>query len=327
MPSGRLRIGYPVAGTYSLVADFATFGLNGQSATLSKTTNDANWQPDKKITFSGTHGAAFTTIDPVGSEYVFGSYSGGFGSTYNTAQTRGGRASSLQSTIASGSDGNGGDGRGLFGLSIGLPEALMVGQGSWLHIGCWVKFASGFNGLTNNSIGASRFGLKFFRLQNNQGNSRIDYEPSTDGSGVMRGWYYSNEFGGVSQATFVQDSTSIPTLNQWCFVETATYLHASAASAIQRIWVDGVFAMEFANTNLKYRNSSGTISNITVPATPSLPNSAALMEAFLLFTNWNGNSPQANTVWIDSVAFHSAIGTLPGTDEFGNPNMGNGSLL
>jgi hypothetical protein len=39
--SGRLRIGYPVAGTYTLAAGQGSFSLSGQNATLSKSTVDS----------------------------------------------------------------------------------------------------------------------------------------------------------------------------------------------------------------------------------------------------------------------------------------------
>ena len=325
-----------------------SYGLTGQSTTLTYSAAGGAFTPDLIVNFDGLS----DTQAVYGSGSVAGKrwdgvsldtpYANGFGMRATTSVKMPGKTSSCALSIAAGSDGDpaGGDtgvGMGAFGGTLDIPGGG-VSEGEELWWGQWIYFPTGWrwDSQTSQSL------IKFMRLDHHDDTAHLDlyilngnyeYYGNTDSSSAapseQSGFWYVNEYGvatGNTEPATKITSTGI-TLNQWVWVEQYIYAHSNASLAKRRLWVDGVFAREQIGAAVKWRANDGQIKTITAPSGErTLASSTDFLTLLRQFTYWNSYAPQNQTCYIQAILAHKNASTLPDADEFGNPMIGNNTI-
>lgn len=330
--------------------------IGGVSDTFTATTLAASsFTPDVVLTFEGTNGTAIGDITIQTYGKLGSSYIGGYGSKYSNAQTRAGRSTSMEMSIPSGSDGDpsGGDtgtGKGLWGFNIDLPASMICSNGDVLHSAYWMFFPSNFDS------SASGAHLKFLRytshlLSNLTGpggtidpnavsNGRLDHlidnPEAFDVSpyvshGQQQGWMINNEYDNQavylsppvgSMSTQIKSTRVIPR-GSWALIETRVKWTATASQAEEYMWINRQFAFKRIGSTLSWIDNTGTLVSRTITASKTLTSSSYCIANLMMFTYWNSNSPQTQSVWLDKIALAKNPASLPDSDEYGNPMMGN----
>lgn len=327
---------------YTLVCGAGSFGSTGESATL---TNSAagSFTPLVHKNFDGltngqsvysTGSVAGKNWDAVANNTAFAA---GFGMQATTAVARPGKTSSCAISIKSGSDGDpsGGDtgvGMGAFGGYVTFPTNISEGQDVWW--GAWMFFPTGWSwdSPTHNNQ------VKFMRWQHSGGSSHMDiyvlngnysYGPQesySPASAAQSGWAFRNEYFPVANADTdftANPSGGIAPLNSWVWVEQYVHATATAANAIRRRWVNGVFVAEQVGNAAKWRDHTGTIKTKTLAAAIiTLQTSSDVLNSAAHFTYWNSYAPQDQTCYINDIVIHNNGADLSATDEFGNLMIG-----
>lgn len=330
--------------------------IGGVSDTFTVTTvASSSFTPDVVLTFEGTNGAAVGNIAIQTYGKLSTTYAGGYGSKYSNAQTRAGRSTSMEMSIPSGSDGDPaggstGTGKGLWGFNIDLPASMICQNGDVLHSAYWMFFPSNFD---SSAPGAH---LKFLRytshlLSNLTGpggtvdanavsNGRLDHlidnPEAFDVSpfvthGQQQGWMINNEYDNqavylsppVGSLSTQMKSTRVIPRGSWALIETRVKWTATASQAEEYMWINRQFAFKRIGSTLSWINESGTLVSRTITASKTLTSASYCIANLMMFTYWNSNSPQTQSVWLDKLALAKNPASLPDSDEYGNPMMGN----
>lgn len=299
------------------------------------------------LTTSSAHIGVDNTLAAVrGSASVQSSYQNGYGASYSTTQTRGGRAFSASLKIRAGSDGDpsdNGDGLplflsggadGLFGLNFGnLPAGVRGVSGSYTHVRFWIYIPTGINFTSNAGW------LKMIRYHRGGSYGHVETHITNIGAhstgipnasqNIQEGWTFYNESDSSSQGgiwsppinglptAFVTNRIFIP--GQWNCLERRDDWNSNPLLAKRTLWLNGQFVAKFDGTNLSFINGSGVLQTYT-GLTPSHTIDTGVIDEMRLFTYWNGYAPQNTELFVDSVIFHG--GALPNVDEYGNPYLG-----
>ena len=330
--------------------------IGGVSDTFTATTvASSSFTPDVELTFVGTNGAAVGDI-PIQTYGKLGSsYAGGYGSKYSNTHTRAGRSTSMEMSIPSGSDGDPaggstGTGKGLWGFNIDLPASMICQNGDVLHSAYWMFFPSDFD---SSAPGAH---LKFLRytshlLSNLTGpggtvdanavsNGRLDHlidnPEAFDVSpyvshGQQQGWMINNEYDNqavylsppVGSLSTQMKSTRVIPRGSWALIETRVKWTATASQAEEYMWINRQFAFKRIGSTLSWIDNTGTLVSRTITASKTLTSSSYCIANLMMFTYWNSNSPQTQSVWLDKIALAKNPASLPDADEYGNAMMGN----
>lgn len=345
------------AGAYrvKVVATFGGSDAAESGTTATGTIASSSFTPDVELTFVGTNGAAVGDI-PIQTYGKLGSsYTGGYGSKYSNTHTRAGRSTSMEMSIPSGSDGDPaggstGTGKGLWGFNIDLPASMICSNGDILHSAYWMFFPSDFD---SSATGAH---LKFLRytshlLSNLTGpggtvdgnavsNGRLDHlidnPEAFDVSpyvshGQQQGWMINNEYDNqavylsppVGSLSTQMKSTRVIPRGSWALIETRVKWSATASQAEEYMWINRQFAFKRIGSTLSWINEGGTLVSRTITASKTLTSSSYCIANLMMFTYWNSNSPQTQSVWLDKIALAKNPASLPDADEYGNPMMGN----
>lgn len=272
---------------------------------------------------------------------------GGFGSYISNAQTRGGRATSLRTTIKAGTFGYGdvSDTTGRFGFNILFPNSIKCVEGDTLHMIFAIFFDSNFNSYTNTGI------LKFLRFLGNASTSTpygnldhcivndygyVEGDTPTGSPNWMHGLMWGNEAnhaGEVWQSGYgfvsgIKTNRNL-TRGQWCVVEHRQKFSSNPALASRTTWIDGQFVADFTGNTKTYINASGVLTTLTGGQVENIA-AGVTIDMCRLFTYFNNASQQDQGVWVDRVGFYripsgSAV-ALPNTDAYGNKFLGLGVI-
>lgn len=313
------------SGSNSTAADCTVVASpSGVQDTFSATTlSSGTFTPLRDINFNGLADAASVSSSGTANKRFdfWGTYSNGFGSRATTAVARSGNSSSCAMSVQSGNDGGTGGGtgpNGSFGGGISFDSTLQTAQGEDLFIGMWLRFPSTFNFTANTGY------LKFLRiLQVNGSGAENGGKLEHHIKGNSAGFNLASEITPNSQTITLKDcDRKIVKDDAWHQICWQTRAHATTASCIRRIWVDGQLSYERTGGVLNKWRSGGAwqTENFsgTGTAEPTLAVSTGKLSGIMLFTYWNGNSPQDQTCHLQRIVFHKNAAELNGTDEFGN---------
>jgi hypothetical protein len=253
----------------------------------------------------------------------------GFGGVVTTDQHRSSKHNSLALSIRQGSDGIGGgtgSNDGLFGFEIYPPASsgkYYATSGQTFHAGFWMYIPPVFDNATNIQEDVLKFVLNCFPSVVT-GKSDVHMSPT--------GFALLNEFDphdNVNNSYPSMRPGTNPTYpkGQWFWFERATTLSTDGDASIVRVWIDDTLLLEQNGRTIKWQTTDGayhTQTGSTVGA-PSMPPGATGLEFVYVFTYWNGNSPQSQTVYVDDIA--TAVDeTGMAKDAFGNPMIGKGAF-
>lgn len=320
--------------------------IGGVSDTFTATTLSGSFSLTALYTFGGgTNGAAVGILSKPNSGEVQTSYAGGYGSTYSTAQTRGGRTTSIRTTIKAASDGDPSDvgaGMGLFGSNITLPTTARCGDGDTLHTIMALYFDPTFDTHTNTGV------LKFIRFLQGDGTyghldhlilndyGYIEGDTATAGPHSPHGFAFGNESdhsgevwkSGYGYVSGIRSNRNV-TRGAWCILELRQKFSTNAATASRTIWIDGQFVVDFTGNTKTYINESGSLVTLTGGQCVNI-GSGKTIDTMRLFTYWNGYAPKDQGVYIDSIGFYKIPSgqsdNLPNTDSYGNKFIGLGVI-
>lgn len=200
-------------------------------------------------------------------------------STYSTEQSfEGGK--SCKMTITGGTDGFGN-----WGGTIAFPADIAKGSDYWLDL--YAFLPTGFNILT-----PTNGSLKFIRLrQTTAAAGHVGYfdlslvdDIPLDTAAQYRmikedtsGWVYSGAAGLLTRNVWHRVSLHVVFDN---------VLQSSGGTARVRVWQDGVRLVD--NSNIR-----------------TMLNATDLVKSLYLFTYWNGNSPQTQSLYLDNIRMAS----------------------
>lgn len=320
--------------------------IGGVSDTFTATTLSGSFSLTALYTFGGgTNGSAVGILSQANSGEVQTSYNGGYGSTYSTAQTRGGRSTSIRTTIKAASDGDPSDvgaGMGLFGSNITLPTTARCGDGDTLHTIMALYFDPTFDTHTNTGV------LKFIRFLQGDGTyghldhlilndyGYIEGDTATAGPHSPHGFAFGNESdhsgevwkSGYGYVSGIRSNRNV-TRGAWCILELRQKFSTNAATASRTIWIDGQFVVDFTGNTKTYINESGSLVTLTGGQCVNI-GSGKTIDTMRLFTYWNGYAPKDQGVYIDSIGFYKIPSgqsdNLPNTDSYGNKFIGLGVI-
>ncbi|HLK38277.1 MAG TPA: hypothetical protein VKU41_16055 [Polyangiaceae bacterium] len=249
----------------------------------------------------------------------------GFGGVISTAQHRPNKNNSLALSIRQGSDGLGGGtgtNDGMFGFQLFPPSSLgqyYATSGQTFHTGFWMYIPSSFDNGTNLQESILKFVLNCFPSVVT-GKSDVHMSPT--------GYALMNEFDPHDNVNNNYPSMRPGTnpnypKGEWFWFERATYLSTDGDASIIRIWVNDTLLLEQNGRTIRWQTTDGAYhaqTGSTVGA-PSMPAGATGLEFVYVFSYWNGNSPQSQTVYVDDIT--TAVDeTAMTTDAFGNPMIG-----
>ena len=253
----------------------------------------------------------------------------GFGGVVTTDQHRTSKHSSLALSIRQGSDGLGGgtgSNDGMFGFQLFPPASsgqYYATSGQTFHTGFWMYVPSTFDNATNLQEDILKFALNCFPSVVT-GKSDVHMSPT--------GFAFINEFDpheNVNNSYPSMRPGTNPTYpkGQWFWFERATTLSTNGDDSIIRVWIDDTLLLEQNGRTIKWETTDGayhTQTGSTVGA-PSMPPGATGLEFVYVFSYWNGNSPQDQTVYVDDIT--TAVDeTGMAKDAFGNPMIGKGAF-
>lgn len=287
----------------------------------------ATFTPQYIKTFNGlTNGTPYNENSSMG----YATSGNGYGAFGSTAQTRGGRSSSLELTIQSGTSGDneaGSANNGLWGYEAIIPTAIRPGVGTSIWFGIWIFYPTGFDPLTGDGF------VKWLRIVNSLSGQKTDIEVLTNGTNAQQGWFGNDEnSGNGAQDPFMQSQASSVMLrqNQWNFLEVQVVPTNLAGQCTIRFWCNGLFAFEMVNKTQKWINASGAVQSQTVAHGNYDLNAAnGVLTNFNFATYWNAPYPKGDQhVYIDSIVMYvGPSAALPAVDQFGNRMMGAGAPL
>jgi hypothetical protein len=285
-------------------------------------------------TFKPLQHFSMDSFMPGGPAIVTGGYGGdqlndwtksGFGGVVTTAQHRPNKNNSLALSIRQGSDGLGGGtgtNDGMFGFQLFPPSSL--GQyyatlGQTFHTGFWMYIPSTFDNGTNLQESILKFVLNCFP---SVVTGKSDVHMSATGYALINE-YDPHENVNNNYPSMRPGTNPTYPKGQWFWFERATYLSTNGDASIIRIWVNDTLVLEQNGRTIQWRTTDGayhTQTGSTVGA-PSMPPGATGLEFVYVFTYWNGNSPQSQTVYVDDIT--TAVDETGMTkDAFGNPMIG-----
>lgn len=263
------------------------------------------------VTFWG----AYDSVANVGTE-------GDTGITYGTD------TSSAQLSIKQGSNGRPGDtagetssdNSGDFGWIKNFTNPILESTNEEVWTFFRIFIPTGFKYTTNTSSG-----LKFVRHSPDIG-SKLDLLILSDASGNQTGWNIANENYPEPTSETGRTSSRLFIENQWNTVCFYTNVTKTRTGTVQRLWINDEFVMEHVGgasgiTTKWWDNSLQTDTWTTIPNDETgwgtIPGGASQLSNTMIFTYWNGNSPQDQSVNIDKVHTHKDFNDLA-SDIYGN---------
>tara|TARA_R110002012_G_scaffold315863_1_gene530234 strand:+ start:1179 stop:3098 length:1920 start_codon:yes stop_codon:yes gene_type:complete len=271
------------------------------------------------------------SITPLVSFY--GAYGNGYGSQGDTSIAYGSNTSSASMSIQSGTTGRPGDGtpagNGDFGFIESLTtagHAVADGGDLWVYGKLFIPLGFDFSG-------AGGLGLKFLRFTFPGSGGKLDVHIGENGSGVNNSFSISNENFSQFQSDVHRETNRTLNLGAWndfCFYVSAT---ADTSTTEMRLWINDEFVMEHvgngADITTNWTNPAGALDSATwTPAGggfAALPNSGETISSMYLFTYWNGNAAQDQSV---NVQYMNYVQTETGlaTDAYGNKYVNSGQV-
>jgi hypothetical protein len=249
----------------------------------------------------------------------------GFGGAVTTAQHRPNKNNSLALSIRQGSDGFGGGtgtNDGLFGFELFPPSSqgqYYATSGQTFHTGFWMYIPSTFNNGTNLQESILKFVRNCFP---SVVTGKSDVHMSPTGYGLMNEFDPHNNVNNNYPSMRPGTNSNYPK-GEWFWFERATYLSTDGDASIIRIWVNDELLLEQNGRTIRWQTTDGAYhaqTGTTVGA-PSMPAGATGLEFVYLFSYWNGNSPQSQTVYVDDIT--TAVDETGMTkDTFGHPMIG-----
>jgi hypothetical protein len=256
----------------------------------------------------------------------WGTFANGFGSIGDNSQLYLTNTKACQCSVQSGSDGGLGGGtgpNGAFGFGLNFGGATVAeGEELWANVRMYVPL--GFSFATNTGF------LKFLRFEQSGAGGKVEHFAlnggfdGSAGAGIQIGWNLGDENFPNPQPDTCKKTAGILSLGQWVSVECYMKASATAANCIRRLWINGVLQFEIAaGKNTKWLAPAGSYSTGTLSGSePVLVNASSHLTDMMYFTYWNGNAPQTQSIWVQTVAFHKDSTTLPFADAFGNKLIG-----
>lgn len=263
----------------------------------------------------------------------YGAYGNGYGAQGDTVIKYGSNSSSANLSIESGTTGRPGDGapagNGDFGFIYSLTDegdAVANGGELWVYGKLYIPAGFDFSG-------AGGLGLKFLRFTFPSTGGKLDVHIGENGSGVNNSFSISNENYSQFQTDVHRETNKTLNLGAWndfCFFVSAT---ADTATTDMKLWMNDEFVMEHvgngSDITTNWINPAGTLDSATwTPAGgafAALPTVGDTISSMYLFTYWNGNAPQDQSVNVQYMQYVQSDVDLS-TDEYGNKYVNSGQV-
>jgi hypothetical protein len=259
-------------------------------------------------------------VQPLGVKPVY-SGDGGIewfsGTKTSNTQAYGGRGRSAALSITGGTSG-----WGQFGGIMTYPSPIKEGGEIWWRIRTFMPASYDYS--------SSTFALKFMRVHTRAAGSKanngfLDLYIKPSGQMMFQSevghehspgvWWGQDNQMFSAQSNGLERLNPVVALNGWETYEVYTKFSSVPGSGIYRVWKNGVLVYENLTWNTFKSPDDPNTSSDSIPSES---------EAAYLFTYWNGNAPQTQTMYVDDLVVTNE--TPVTKDSSGNRYIGMGAV-
>jgi hypothetical protein len=206
---------------------------------------------------------------------------------------------------------------GTFGGDLLFTTTDQVVFDGQVWFGGWFNFDTGFD------FSTSTDGLLLFRLGNDQTANYVELRLKHGGGTTHTGYEltWPDEVVTDTRHDFTAHSSGLITLGTWHFFQFYSNNKDVAASAAQRLWIDGILLWELVDDQARHLETAGAGVLVDFTANEAIAtatNTNNIFDELKVLNNWEGGAPQAQQLYCQTVVWTQDAQSRLGVDSEGN---------